>query len=152
MSSRQRSRISSSGRIECCSSDEVFHIRLFREPDQFQRFAFESAWREVPISRSARRKPGGETMPTLHIHLLGEFRLFCDEAPVSTVNTPRLQALLAYLLLQRDAPQPRHHLAFLFWPDTNEAQARTNLRQLLHGLKQTLPEADLFVHTDAQTV
>src|SRR5215467_3427823 len=91
-------------------------------------------------------------MRTLHIHLLGDFRLISDETPVSAVNTPRQQALLAYLLLQRDAPQPRHHLAFLFWPDTSEAQARTNLRQLLHSLKQALPEADHFVHTDAQTV
>jgi predicted ATPase/DNA-binding SARP family transcriptional activator len=91
-------------------------------------------------------------MPTLHIHLLGEFRLTYGDAPVSTINAPRLHALLAYLLLHRDAPQPRHHLAFLLWPDTTEAQARTNLRQLVHGLKQTLPEADHFVHTDAKTV
>jgi len=91
-------------------------------------------------------------MPLLHIHLLGEFRLSCDEEPVSTFNAPRLQALLAYLLLHRDAPQPRHHLAFLLWPDTTEAQARTNLRQLLHGLKQTLPEADHFLSTSAKTV
>src|SRR5215472_4109813 len=91
-------------------------------------------------------------MPTLHIHLLGDFRLIYSDAPVSTINAPRLHALLAYLLLHRDAPQPRHHLAFLLWPDTTDAQARTNLRQLLHGLKQALPQADLFIHTDAQTV
>ncbi len=91
-------------------------------------------------------------MPTLHIHLLGEFRLIYGDAPVSTVNAPRLHALLAYLLLHRDAPQPRHHLAFLLWPDTTEAQARANLRQLLHSLKQTLPEAAHFVHADTQTV
>jgi predicted ATPase/DNA-binding SARP family transcriptional activator len=91
-------------------------------------------------------------MPTLHIHLLGDFRLSWDEAPVRSITAPRLHALLAYLLLHRDAPQPRHHLAFVLWPDTTEAQARTNLRQLLHGLKQALPAADLFVHTDAQTV
>jgi len=91
-------------------------------------------------------------MPTLHLHLLGAFRLTWDEAPVNTINAPRLHALLAYLLLHRDAPQPRHHLAFLLWPDTTEAQARTNLRQLLHGLKQALPAADHFVHTDATTV
>jgi predicted ATPase/DNA-binding SARP family transcriptional activator len=91
-------------------------------------------------------------MPTLHIHLLGNFRLSWDEAPVRTINAPRLHALLAYLLLHRDAPQPRHHLAFVLWPDTTEAQARANLRQLLHSLKQTLPEAAHFVHADAQTV
>src|SRR5260221_8171765 len=91
-------------------------------------------------------------MPTLHIHLLGDFRLIYGEAPVRTINAPRLHALLAYLLLHRDAPQPRHHLAFVLWPDTTEAQARTNLRQLLYDLKQALPQADLFVHTDAKTL
>ncbi len=91
-------------------------------------------------------------MPTLHIHLLGDFRLLYGEAPVRTINAPRLHALLAYLLLHRDAPQPRHHLAFVLWSDTTEAQARTNLRQLLHDLKQALPAADLFVHTDAKTL
>jgi len=91
-------------------------------------------------------------MPTLHIHLLNDFRLSWDEAPVSTVNAPRLHALLAYLLLHRDVPQPRHHLAFVLWPDTTEAQARANLRQLLHSLKQALPEAAHFVHADAQTL
>jgi len=91
-------------------------------------------------------------MPRLHIHLLGDFRLTCDDAPVSNVSAPRLQSLLAYLVLHRDAPQPRQHLAFLLWPDTTEAQARTNLRQLLHALKQALPEAEQFVHAAAQTL
>src|SRR5215469_7673521 len=91
-------------------------------------------------------------MPELHIHLLGDFRLATGASLVSNFNAPRLRSLLAYLMLHRDAPQARHHLAFLLWSDTTEAQARTNLRQLVHGLKQTLPEADHFVHTDAQTV
>src|SRR5262245_2093762 len=92
----------------------------------------------------------------MHIHLLGDFRLvYADvdadvdtaaaqpgQAPISQINSPRLQALVAYLVLHRDAPQPRQHIAFLLWPDTTEAQARTNLRQLLHSLKQTLPQAD----------
>jgi predicted ATPase/DNA-binding SARP family transcriptional activator len=95
---------------------------------------------------------GVRAMPTLHIQLLGEFHLTYGDAPVSKVNAPRLQALLAYLVLHREAPQPRHHLAYCLWPDTTEAQARTNLRQLLHALKQALPEADQFVHADAQTL
>src|SRR5262245_42522538 len=91
-------------------------------------------------------------MPKLHIRLLGDFRLTCGNAPVSSVNTPRLQSLLAYLVLHRDAPQLRRHLAFRLWPDTTEAQARTNLRQLLHTLKRVLPDADQFIHADAQTL
>src|SRR5262245_48052637 len=90
-------------------------------------------------------------MPTLHIHLLGDFRLSYGD-PVDRVNAPRLQALLAYLVLHRHAPQARQHVAFLLWPDTSEAQARSSLRQLVHTLKRTLPDADQFVHTDAQTL
>jgi len=68
--------------------------------------------------------------PTLSIRLLGDFSLMSGAELVTSVNTPRLHSLLAYLVLHRDAPQLRQHLAFLFWPDTAEAQARTNLRQV----------------------
>jgi DNA-binding SARP family transcriptional activator len=66
--------------------------------------------------------------PILHIHLLGDFRLVLDETPVTTMTVPRIQFLLAYLVLHHDIPQDRTHLAFLFWPDSTEAQAHTNLR------------------------
>lgn len=67
-------------------------------------------------------------MPTLHIRLLGDFYMLHGEAPVPGVDNPRLQSLLAYLVLHRDAPQPRGHLSYLFWLDSTEAQARANLR------------------------
>ncbi|MFN8487281.1 MAG: AAA family ATPase [Caldilineaceae bacterium] len=92
----------------------------------------------------------------LRICLLGGFSL-CHDKPVGNepgqgVYTARLQALLAYLVLHRHTPQSRQHLAFLFWPDTNEAQALTNLRNLLHKLRQALPTLDDFLETNAQTV
>ncbi|NIO70856.1 MAG: AAA family ATPase [Anaerolineae bacterium] len=90
--------------------------------------------------------------PALHIQLLGDFRLIYDSTPVTSVSTARLQSLLAYLVLHRNAPQPRHHLAFLFWPDSTEAQAHTNLRNLLHLLRHALPDADRFLHADTQTL
>jgi DNA-binding SARP family transcriptional activator/predicted ATPase len=90
--------------------------------------------------------------PTLHIRLLGDFSLISDGEPVAGVNTPRLHSLLAYLVMHRDAPLLRQHLAFLFWPDTSEAQARTNLRQILHQLRHALPDADHFMYADANTV
>jgi DNA-binding SARP family transcriptional activator len=74
-------------------------------------------------------------IPVLKVYLLGGFRLLDGEVAVTAINTPRLQALLAYLMLHRHAPHPRAHLAFLFWPDSTEAQARTNLRYLIHGGK-----------------
>src|SRR5262249_15850622 len=45
--------------------------------------------------------------PTLHIQLLGRFGLTAEDAPLTTLDSPRLQALLAYLLLHRTAPHPR---------------------------------------------
>jgi DNA-binding SARP family transcriptional activator len=77
----------------------------------------------------------------LHIRLLGEFSFVYGDQPVTTVNTARLQTLLAYLVLHRDAPQLRYYLAFQFWPDSPESQARTNLRHLIHELRQALPHA-----------
>ncbi len=88
----------------------------------------------------------------LHIHLLGEFSLVYDDQPVTTVNTARLQSLLAYLVLHREAPQSRYHLAFQFWPDSTEPQARTNLRKLFHQLHQALPDADRFLRADTHTL
>jgi len=51
-------------------------------------------------------------IPTLHIHLLGDFLLLSGDSPVTTVRTPRVQSLLAYLVLHRTAPQARSHLAW----------------------------------------
>jgi len=87
-------------------------------------------------------------VPTLHIRLLGDFSLIYDDRQVTSLNTTRLQSLLAYLVLHHDIPQQRQHLAFLFWPDTTEAQARNNLRQLLHQLRQALPVGEQFLSAD----
>ena len=88
----------------------------------------------------------------LHIELLGNFRLACGGDVVTDVDTPRLQALLAYLLLHRGAPQSRHRLAFLFWPDSSDRQALTNLRNLLYRLRNSLPDADRFLDVERQTL
>src|SRR5438477_4973987 len=79
--------------------------------------------------------------PTLRIRLLGELDLHSDGLSLPQLESARAGSLLAYLLLHRAAPQPRQHLAFLLWPDSSEAQARTNLRNLLHRLRRVLPNA-----------
>jgi DNA-binding SARP family transcriptional activator len=91
-------------------------------------------------------------VPTLHLRLLGDFRLIYGNQQVTSLNTPRLQSLLAYLVLHCDVPQQRQHLAFLFWPDTTEAQARNNLRQLLHQLRQALPAVEDFLSADTHVL
>ncbi len=89
------------------------------------------------------------TMPTLHLRLLGDFNLLYSDQQVTSLNTTRLRSLLTYLVLHRDVPQQRQHLAFLFWPDATEAQARNNLRQLLHQLRQAFPAVEQFLSADA---
>src|SRR5579859_2912560 len=91
-------------------------------------------------------------VPTLHIRLLGDFSLIYDDQQVTSLNTTRLQSLLAFLVLHRDVPQQRQHLAFLFWPDTSEAQARNNLRQLVHQVRQAFPTLDHFLHADTNSL
>ena len=91
-------------------------------------------------------------LPILHVQLLGDFRLVYGDELVTGVNSARLQSLLAYLVLRRAAPQSRQHLAFRFWPDSTEAQARNNLRQALHQLRHALPDADRFLSADTTTL
>ncbi len=88
----------------------------------------------------------------LEIHLLGPFRLLCDGRPAAGFDQARLQHLLAYLVLHQATPLSREQLAFLFWPDTSDQQARKNFRTLLTRLRQALPQADDFIEVTARTV
>jgi DNA-binding SARP family transcriptional activator len=80
--------------------------------------------------------------PTLHIRMLGTFIIASDRAPLTGIDMPRLQSLLAYLVQHHGVPQSRTRLASLLWPDSTEEQAHTNLRNLLYKLRQALPEGD----------
>ncbi len=68
------------------------------------------------------------------------------------LHQARLQLLLAYVTLQRDLALSRQQIAFLFWPDSAEKQAFTNLRKLLYLLRQALPAVDHFLSLTAETV
>lgn len=52
----------------------------------------------------------------------------------------RTMPLLAYLLLGRDRPIARDQLAYKFWPDYSEDEARANLRRHLHRINGPLFE------------
>lgn len=86
------------------------------------------------------------------IQLLGTFRIVYKGEYVNGFKSPRLQELLAWLLLNRDSPQPRRQIAFQFWPNSSDKQALTNLRQLLHHLRKSLPDADQFLESDNKVV
>lgn len=90
--------------------------------------------------------------PTLRIRLLGELDLRYDEDLLPPLESARAASLLAYLLLHREAPQPRQHLAFLLWPASTEKQARTNLRHVLHNLRHALPDPERFLEVTPRTL
>ena len=95
--------------------------------------------------KAVMRGPLDTSKPAVRVRLLGGFDLRLGEEGGASLDSARAESLLAYLLLHRDAPQQRQHLAFLFWPDSTEAQARTNLRHVLHNLRRQLPAADELI-------
>lgn len=78
-------------------------------------------------------------IPLLNLHLFGNFRFEYGDKPLTFNALPKTLPLLAYLLLNR-SPIPRDVLAFTFWPDVDEAEARANLRRHLYDLRRVLPE------------
>jgi DNA-binding SARP family transcriptional activator len=92
------------------------------------------------------------TAPALRIRLLGTFDMRVGEKPVPALDSARAESLLAYLLIHRDAPQSRQRVAFLLWPDSDEAQARTNLRHVLHNLRRALPDLERFIDVTPRTL
>ena len=91
-------------------------------------------------------------MKPIRIELLGQLRIILGKDLLTSVNTNRMRSLLAFLVLHHDAPQSREHLAYLLWPESGEAQARTNLRQLLHNLRRALPVDCSLLVTDNHSV
>ena len=90
--------------------------------------------------------------PALQIRILGNPDLRSGEAPLAPLESARAVSLLGYLLVHRGAAQPRQRLAFLLWPDSTEAQARTNLRHVLHTLRRGLPGAERFLEVTPRTL
>lgn len=91
-------------------------------------------------------------MAMLQFQLLGNFHLIYHGVPVTTIHQARLQSLLAYLALHAQTPLSRRHLAFLFWPDSSEEQARTNLRRQLYELRVALPSAEEYLAIRSQWI
>lgn len=86
------------------------------------------------------------------IQLFGGFQITQNGEALGGFTNTRLQSVLAYLILSRNAPQSRQQLAYLFWPDSTDSQARTNLRNILHLLRNNLPDADVALAIDNTTV
>ncbi|HSU08174.1 MAG TPA: BTAD domain-containing putative transcriptional regulator [Pseudonocardia sp.] len=81
------------------------------------------------------------------IRLFGEVGGVVDGHVVPVLATPRMTRLLARLVLEADVWVSRGQLARDLWPDSDAAQARTNLRKLLHTLRRSIPGPSDVIET-----
>jgi len=88
----------------------------------------------------------------LEIRFLGQQRLVVDGDNVTARVPPRSIALLAQLVLHPAREQPRAALAALFWPESTDDQALTNLRRELHQLRALLPGLSTSLSSSGRTV
>src|SRR4051794_8382705 len=91
-------------------------------------------------------------VPVLGIRLLGDLELRADGRPLPPLDSGRAESLLAYLLLNRHGPQSRERIAALLWPESAGAQARTNLRHVLHNLRRGLGASDRYLQATPRTL
>jgi DNA-binding SARP family transcriptional activator len=74
--------------------------------------------------------------------LLGSLKITFDNEEFTKVISGAKVRLLAYLVLAFDMPQRRKKIAFDLWPDSSEKQALSNMRKLLHDLREGFPQID----------
>lgn len=75
----------------------------------------------------------------LEIRLLGEFDVRLEGKPIEIPSRPA-QSLLAYLVLNAETRHRREKLAGLLWPESEESNARSNLRHALWRLRKSIGE------------
>jgi DNA-binding SARP family transcriptional activator len=82
----------------------------------------------------------------LRVSLLGE-QAITGAGNGVRARSSRAVALVGFLAAHAGLPQPRQRIAGLFWPDSTDAQALTNLRRELHQLRQVLADEPSLVVT-----
>jgi predicted ATPase/DNA-binding SARP family transcriptional activator len=90
-------------------------------------------------------------MAQLAISLLGTVQIQRDKQPIGGFAYNKARALLVYLVVEIDHPHQRDVIVGLLWPDMPDAAARTNLRQVLTSLRDTIgpgdPDAPFLIAT-----
>jgi DNA-binding SARP family transcriptional activator/tetratricopeptide (TPR) repeat protein len=82
----------------------------------------------------------------LHVSLLGE-QSITDDGTGVRARSSRTVALIGFLVTHAGSPQARQRIAGLFWPDSADGQALTNLRRELHQLRQVLGDEPSLIVT-----
>jgi DNA-binding SARP family transcriptional activator len=77
-------------------------------------------------------------MSHLSLSLLGTFRATLDDELITTFESDKVRALLAYLAVEAVRAHRREKLAGLLWPERSERVARQNLSQALANLRRAI--------------
>jgi predicted ATPase/DNA-binding SARP family transcriptional activator len=80
-------------------------------------------------------------MPHLALSFFGAFQATLNDERLTGFHSVKVQALLAYLVLEQ-RPHHRASLATLLWPLDAEASARNSLRQALYELRKLFGDRD----------
>jgi DNA-binding SARP family transcriptional activator/predicted ATPase len=85
-------------------------------------------------------------------NLLGTFEVIYDGVLISSFESDKVRALLAYLAHEHDRTHRRDTLAGLFWPESDQRRARQNLSQALYNLRRTLGEHTRLLSSTGQEI
>ncbi|MDR2985681.1 MAG: AAA family ATPase, partial [Nocardiopsaceae bacterium] len=81
----------------------------------------------------------------LHVCVLGEQSITDERTASMRIRSSRSVALIAFLAVHAGSPQTRQRIAGLFWPESSDGQALTNLRRELHNLRQIMGDEQSLV-------
>jgi DNA-binding SARP family transcriptional activator len=85
----------------------------------------------------------------LKVRLLGQFEVRLEGEQVDIRSRPA-QSLFAYLILRSGTSHRREKLAGLLWPDSDESNARANLRHALWRIRRAI--GDGYINADKITI
>jgi len=78
----------------------------------------------------------------ISLAVLGNFSVMVDDQPIAESRTKKIEALLAYLVVEVDYAHRREKLMGLLFPEMDDDAASTNLRQTLTRLRRTIQDQD----------
>jgi DNA-binding SARP family transcriptional activator len=80
--------------------------------------------------------------PSVRVFVLGQFRVTVDGHVLTDKawQRPQSRRLFKYLATRRFKRVQKESAMELFWPDSEPTAAATNLRSLVHGIRQALQE------------
>ena len=86
------------------------------------------------------------------MYLFGQPRVLHGGAACKLKNASGTVPLLVYLLLTRERPSYRSHVASVLWPDESDEESRDKLRRYIYHLRSSLPPGGAWIRTTGDTV